>query len=143
MIAGMVTAIDKLEDWKINLHLFLVQHKDYEFAWGSWDCCRFTDAAVLAMTGQNLVPKELRWHDRKTAIEVIRKNGDNFPALAKSILMKAGLQPVEKPQLGDVTIYKKKDFAIGIYDGFVIRAPSDKGTAAVAKFHITESFRIK
>jgi hypothetical protein len=94
------------------------------------------------MTGQNLVPKELRWHDRKTAIEVIRKNGDNFPALVKVILMKAGLKPVEKPQLGDVTIYKKKDFAVGIYDGFVVRAPSDDGTAAVDKFHITETFRI-
>jgi len=95
------------------------------------------------MTGEHLVPKELRWSDKKTAIEVIRKNGNNFSALVKVIALRAGLEPIEKPQLGDLTIYKKKDFAVGIYDGFVVRAPSDKGTAAVDKFYITESFRIK
>ena len=132
----------KLEDWEINLRLFFAVHKDYPFTWGTWDCCKFADGAIRAMTGKTIIPKKYVWHDRKSAMQTIRQNGGSLTECVKKLALKAGMYEVIVPKLGDLVCYKEKSAAVGIYDGFGIRAPSDDGVSIVSRSYATEVFRI-
>lgn len=132
----------KLEDWRINLRLFFAMHKDYPFTWGSWDCCKFADGAIVAMTGQSIIPESFQWHDKKSGIKIIKENGGNLTECVKYLALKAGMKHTRTIQLGDLVCYKQKTAAVGICDGFGIRAPSDEGVAIVSKNYATEVFRI-
>ena len=51
----------KVEGWEDRLHHFLIENREKPFEWGSWDCCKFVDAAVVSMTTEHLIPAELTW----------------------------------------------------------------------------------
>ena len=132
----------KLEDWRINLRLFFAVHKEYPFTWGTWDCCKFADGAIVAMTGESIIPDHFHWTDRKSAMMTLRKNGGNLTHCVKNLAIGAGMKPTRTVQLGDLVVYKKTQTAVGICDGFGIRAPSDDGVAIVSKNYATDIFRI-
>jgi len=132
----------KLEDWQVNLRLFFVEHKDYPFTWGTWDCCKFADGAIKAMTGETLIPKSYVWNDKKSAMRTIRENGGNLTECVKNLASSAGMVSSNTINFGDLVCYNKTSAAVGIYDGFGIRAPSDDGVAIVSKSYATEVFRI-
>lgn len=132
----------KLEDWRINLRLFFAVHKEYPFTWGTWDCCKFADGAIFAMTGKSIIPKNYQWHDKKSAMKTIRANGGNLTECVKYLALKADMKQTRTIQLGDLVVYKKTQVAVGICDGFGIRAPSDDGVAIVSKNYATDIFRI-
>ncbi len=53
----------KLPDWQIFFNDFLKENKSKPFEWGAWDCCKFSNALIKVMTGEDLIPKTLRWTD--------------------------------------------------------------------------------
>lgn len=49
--------IDRVTDWPTRLDEFLAARAAMPFAWGSNDCITFAVAAVLAITGTDMMPR--------------------------------------------------------------------------------------
>lgn len=135
----------KKEDWKLQFHQFLKQNKDRSFSWGAWDCCKFTNAAVVAMTGKDLIPSELQWVDEKTAMEAIRDYGKTLGRSVQKAAKAAGLAEIRcsEASLGDVVVIKEDGGEVaGICDGHSVVCPSDGGYTYRPKAQAHKVFRI-
>lgn len=135
----------KLDDWHRRFHEFLVQNKGRPFVWGEWDCCKFTDAAVQAITGERLIPRHLDWHDEPSALQVIENYGKTLTRGVAKAAKAAGLQTVHPAdvQKGDVVIVKEMGGRVaGICDGYAILCPSDDGYTYRSKDQAHRVFRI-
>ena len=71
----------KLPNWESMFHSF-VENNNFPFEWGKNDCCKFSNALIKEITGKDLIPKTLKWHDEKSAIKAIKEFGGT---LEKSI----------------------------------------------------------
>ena len=49
------------ENWQISFFNCIETNYNKSFEWGKWDCCKFSDACIKAMTGESLIPKEWQW----------------------------------------------------------------------------------
>lgn len=135
--------MQKLRDWEQRLHYFFSGAQHMEHKWGAWDCCIFADTAIKEMAGAGIIPADLKWHDRRTAFEAIKKAGGDLQTAVSSIATKAGLIRVNDLKKGDLVVYQgKKTVAVGIYDGFGIRCPTEHGSTVVKKDKALEAFRI-
>ena len=56
----------KKEDWQPLFFAFIEESYNTPFEWGKWDCCKFSDACIKAITGKALIPKDLKWKDEET-----------------------------------------------------------------------------
>ena len=121
----------KKTDWQPIFFSFIEEHYAKPFAWGSWDCCIFSDACIKAICGQPLIPKELKWKDEPTAMKAIKDYGGT---LRKSIDKAAKAKKLKKIktaflQAGDLVIWKEESEMCGMYNGSAILCPSDDGIA--------------
>lgn len=135
----------KLDDWQRRFHEFLVQNKERPFVWGEWDCCKFTDAAVQAITGERLIPSHLDWNDEPSALQVIENYEKTLTRGVAKAAKAAGLQTVHPAdvQKGDVVIVKEMGGRVaGICDGYAILCPSDDGYTYRSKDQAHRVFRI-
>lgn len=41
----------RLHNWDLSLAQFLKDSAEKEFAWGTWDCCRFVNEAIKCVSG--------------------------------------------------------------------------------------------
>ena len=119
----------KKENWMLKFFDFTHQNYYEPFIWGKWDCCMFSDACIKEMTGENLIPKKLKWTDEKSAMQAIKDYGGT---LAKSIDKAAKAKKLKsvKPvflQCGDLVIWKEETEMCGMYDGQAILCPSENG----------------
>ena len=119
----------KKEDWQPRLFAFIEKNYTKPFSWGTWDCCKFSNAAIKEMTGTNLIPKELNWKDEVTAMKSIKDYGGTLGKSIDKAAKSKKLTPVKKPflQCGDLVIYKEETELVGIYDGQAIVSPSEDG----------------
>mgnify|MGYP003123773254 CR=1 FL=1 len=119
----------KSADWEQKTHEHIAKYKQTGFAWGKWDCVRFTDAYIRSVTGVSAIPKGINWKDEKSALEAILELGDNFPTTIKNVLKKNKLKIVKKEyaQVGDIVLFKEHEHLLGIYDGFTIQAVTENG----------------
>jgi hypothetical protein len=120
----------KLSDWEARFHQFLVANRRKPFAWGEWDCCIFTNAAVREMTGEDLIPDELHWTDQVTAMQAIERYGKTLGMSVQKAALAAGLETIDPTNVtkGDVVVVKEEGGQVaGICDGFAILCPSDEG----------------
>jgi len=122
--------VRKQTDWSIKLFAFIDEVRHKPFKWGEWDCCLFSDAAIKAMTGENITPKTLKWKDKKTAIEAIRKYGGSVVESIERAAKAKKLQRIPPSFIttGDLAVFTRdgKDL-VGISDGYHILAPGDEG----------------
>ncbi len=121
----------KKKDWQQLFFKFVESNYNKPFVWGKWDCCLFSNACIKAITGQSLIPKELKWKDEETAMKAIKNYG---ATLGKSIDKAAKAQKLTKInkvflQCGDLVIWKEESEMCGMYDGNTILCPSDDGLA--------------
>ena len=119
----------KIIDWQPVFNEFVKENYHKPFVWGKWDCCLFSDACIKAITGENLIPKSLKWKDEASAMVAIKEYGGT---LGKAIDKAAKLKKLKKIkpmflQCGDLVIFKEESELAGIYDGSAILAPSDDG----------------
>ena len=63
----------KLPDWEIYFDDFILKNQNKPFAWGSWDCCKFSNACIIAITGEDLIPKKLKWKNEEEAMKSIKE----------------------------------------------------------------------
>lgn len=133
----------KKDNWIKLFFDFTRENKDKPFEWGKWDCCLFANAAIKAITGKNLIPKDLTWKDEKTAMQAIAKYGTLNQALTK--VCKDAKIPTVKPIMvttGDLVLFKEESELVGISDGFNILAPTDDGIAFKSHELIVKAWRI-
>lgn len=96
------------------------------------------------MTGQSLIPKELKWKDEKTAKESIKSYGGT---LGKSLDKAARFGKLKKIQpnflqAGDLVIWKEESEMCGIYNGNAILCPSEDGLEVKATDLALRGWRI-
>jgi hypothetical protein len=116
-------------DWETILFNYFKKVQDQGFAWGKWDCVRFVNGYIEAVTDQTAIPKGISWSDEKSALEAISELGDNFPQTINNVLNKLKYKQIKLPYItvGDIVLFKEKEHLLGIFDGTHIQAISDSG----------------
>ena len=134
----------KKQDWQILLNDFIEQNKDKDFAWGSWDCCIFSNAAIKAMTGKNVIPKTLKWKDEESAKVAIKDYGKDLKGALTKACKKAGLEEIGTAYMtaGDLILYKEETTLAGIHDGFNIISPTDGGLSVKSPELAVKAWRV-
>ena len=134
----------KKEDWEKHLNNFVQSNFDKPFVWGQWDCCLFSDACIKAMTGQSLIPKELHWVDKESALETIRDYGITLINSIRKACEQKNLEKIHPSflQKGDLVIIQQETQVCGIYDGSKTIGPSTDGISAISGNRIIEGWRI-
>jgi len=136
--------LTKKDNWEILFDEFIANNRFKPFKWGSWDCCKFSNAVIKEMTGEDLIPKELKWKNEKEAMESIKKYGGT---MSKSIAKACKSKSVTKVknafmQKGDLIVYKEETELVGISDGFKVLTPSDDMVVAKQGVDILSVWRI-
>ena len=134
----------KKADWNILFDDFITKNRFVPFAWGSWDCCKFSNAVIKAMTGEDLIPKELKWKNEEEAMKSIEKYGKTLSKSIEKACKTKGVQKVDKAfmQKGDLVVYKEESELVGISDGFKVLTPSDEMVIAKQNVNIISVWRI-
>lgn len=122
-ISGRFMALTRVQHWATRaFHTFLLESKDKEFAWGSWDCCMFVADAIQAITGVDIADDfRGKYSDQASAMQVIKTvtGGSTVADAAAYCAVKHGLSELQSPlmaQRGDLVIVKD---AVGLVAGVV------------------------
>jgi len=131
-------------DWQIEFHKFIDENRFKGFAWGSWDCCKFANACIKAMTGEDLIPKELSWKNEEEALKSIKDYGGTLKNSIKKASKKKNLLEIDLDhlQIGDLVVYKEESQLVGIYDGNFVLTPTDNKLGVVKNANILSAWRI-
>ena len=124
----------KLPNWQCMFDNF-VERNNLPFEWGKNDCCKFSNALIYEITGENLIPKSLKWHDEKSAMKAIESYGGDIEKSIEKACNKKGVGEINKAFMtcGDLVVYKQVDsFLVGMCNGFGILTPTDNGINVVA-----------
>ena len=134
----------KKQDWQVILVEFLDKHKDTAFEWGKWDCCIFSNAALKAISGNNVIPKELKWKDEASAQKAIKDYGKTLKGALTKACKKAGMEEIHIgfATAGDLILYKEESELAGIHDGFNIISPTDDGLAVKSPELAVKAWRV-
>ncbi|WP_416305220.1 DUF6950 family protein [Neptunicella sp. SCSIO 80796] len=66
----------RLPNWQSNLNHYIRSNLTTPFAWGTFDCCLFTAAAVEAITGTHPIPQIVgRYRTELGAARALKKYG--------------------------------------------------------------------
>ena len=134
----------KSEDWEIKLHDFIYKNKDKPFAWGKWDCCVFANDCIKAMTGNNLIPKELKWKDEEGAMQSIKDYGGTLLKSIDKACKEKNIKSIDKNYIGkgDLVVFKEDTQLAGICDGCSILGPSSDGMSVKKDVEVLKVWRI-
>ena len=134
----------KLPNWNIELDNFIAKNRFKPFKWGSWDCCKFANACIKAMTGEDLIPKELKWKNEEQAMRSIKEYGKTLSKSIEKACKSKGVMQVEKEfmQKGDLVVYKEETELAGISDGFKVLTPLNKMISAKQDVNIVAIWRV-
>ena len=134
----------KKTDWQILFDEFIETNMFKGFEWGAWDCCKFSNACIKAITGEDLIPKELSWKNEKEAMKSIKEYGGTLSkSIAKACKAK-GVQKIDKAfmQKGDLVVYKEESELVGITDGCKVITPTDDRLACKQNVDILSVWRV-
>lgn len=126
------TTLTRLPDWPERLAAYLAAQRGAVFAWGACDCVRFAAGAVLATTGQQVLP--VHWANRSDASRQLRALG-GLCAAVDGVLPR--LPAPTLAQRGDVVLVQAPVAAgrarrrwLAVVDGALWRTPGPQGLAA-------------
>lgn len=134
----------KKADWSIEFDQFITKNRFKGFKWGSWDCCKFSNACIKAMTGEDLIPKELKWKNEAEAMKSIQEYGKTLAKSIEKACKAKGVQKIDKAfmQKGDLVVYKEESELVGMSDGFKVLSPTDDMVIAKQNVDIISVWRI-
>ena len=134
----------KKADWEIQFNNFVHNNFDKPFVWGKWDCCLFSNACIKAMTGESLIPKQLHWVDKESALDTIRDYGNTLVNSIRKACKQKNLKKIHASflQKDDLVIIQQETQVCGIYDGSKTIGPSGDGISAISGNKIIEGWRI-
>lgn len=137
----------KKVNWDKDFNLFLHKHANRGFAWGSWDCCIFSNEMIKAITGESVIPKSWKWKNEKEAMASIKKHGKG-KGLAHAIDLATknikGIKEIGKAFVtkGDLVVYKEESELCGIHDGYAVLTPTDDAIGVKQDVNIVKVWRI-
>ena len=136
--------MEKLNDWQPLLTQCLEENRLKPFEWGSWDCCKFADTCIKAMTGESLIPKKLKWTDEESAMKAINDYGKDLNGSIAKAAKAKGLQQVDDNhrQRGDLMVIRQESQLVGICDGIKVLGPSESGMAVIPYEEVLSVWRI-
>lgn len=133
----------KVDGWQYEFDIFIEKAYCKSFSWGSWDCCKFSDACIKAITGESLIPKSLKWSDEKSALKSIKDYGGTLNnAIKKASKGKLTEVAPFKMAKGDLVVYKEESELVGMTDGMKIIGPTDGGLTFKQNVEIVSVWRI-
>jgi len=112
-----------------------VENNNFPFEWGKNDCCKFSNALIKQITGKDLIPKKLKWHDEESAMKAIASYGGDIETSIEKACNEKGVGEIDKAFMtcGDLVVYKQNDsLLVGMCNGFGILTPTDDGINVVA-----------
>ena len=123
----------KRANWQPMFHDF-VKHNNFPFVWGRNDCCKFSNAVIKQITGEDLIPKKLKWHDEESAMKAIASYGGDLETSIEKACNEKGVGEINKAFMtcGDLVVYEQNNsHLVGICNGFGILTPTDDGISVV------------
>lgn len=134
----------KLIDWEIKFNLFIEKNKNKPFKWGSWDCCKFSNALIKEITGEDLIPKNLKWKDKISAMKAIKKYNKTLLKSIEKACKAKNVNEIDKAYItkGDLVVYKEESELVGISDGMNILTPTDDCVGVKNNVNILKVWRI-
>ena len=124
----------KLPNWESMFHSF-VENNNSPFEWGKNDCCKFSNALIKEITGEDLIPKTLKWNDEESAKKAISSYGGDLEMSIEKACNEKGVGEINKAFMtcGDLVLYAQADsYLVGMCNGFGILTPTDDGINVVA-----------
>lgn len=124
----------KLPNWQSMFDSF-VANNNFPFEWGSNDCCKFSNALIKQITGEDLIPKTLKWKDEETALTAIAKYGGDLEGSIEKACEEKNVGEINKAFMtcGDLVVYEQNSsHLVGMCNGFGILTPNDDGVGVVA-----------
>ena len=124
----------KLPNWQLMFDSF-VENNNFPFEWGKNDCCKFSNALIKQITGEDLIPKELKWHDEESAMKAIESYGGDIETSIEKACNEKSVGEIDKAFMtcGDLVVYEQSpnSFVVGMCNGFGILTPTDDGIGVV------------
>jgi hypothetical protein len=111
-----------------------VKNNNFPFEWGKNDCCKFSNALIKQITGEDLIPKKLKWKDEESAIKAIKSYGGDLETSIEKACNAKGVVEIDKAFMtcGDLVIYEQNGSSlVGMCNGFGILTPTDDGIGIV------------
>ena len=137
--------MDKVD--KLFNYLRSVNSKEFQL--GTFDCFKFTNDAVIAMTGKDYMVDITEYNDYKSAIRILKK----FGSVEKAVTAKLG-KPNKNllfAQRGDVVMFEHESIpnnegylkqAIGICGGLNIYCCTKKGVVEISMENARKVWKI-
>lgn len=129
----------------MKLAQFLKENRERDFQWGEWDCCIFANACLKVISGEDVIPKTLKWKDEKSAFKAIKDYGGTLDKALEKAALAAGMEPVEAGFVttGDLVVVMDENKPVaGISDGSRVMSPSDGGYAFSLPSTIEKAWRV-
>tara|TARA_R110001592_G_scaffold118815_1_gene321459 strand:- start:1586 stop:1999 length:414 start_codon:yes stop_codon:yes gene_type:complete len=123
----------KLPNWESMFHSF-VENNNFPFEWGKNDCCKFSNAIIKQITGEDLIPKTLKWDNEESAKNAILSYGGDLEMSIEKACNEKDVGEIDKAFMtcGDLVLYVQADsFLVGMCNGFGILTPTDDGINVV------------
>jgi len=124
----------KLLNWQAMFDSF-VENNNFPFEWGQNDCCKFSNALIKQITGEDLIPKKLKWKDEESAMKAIASYGGDLEMSIEKACNAKGVSEINKAYMtcGDLVVYEQKlgSYLVGMCNGFGILTPTDDGIGVV------------
>ena len=123
----------KLPNWEPMFHDF-VENNNFPFEWGKNDCCKFSNALIKQITGEDLIPKKLKWKDKASAMKAIASYGGDLETSIEKACNAKGVGEIDKAFMtcGDLVVYEQNGSSlVGMCNGFGILTPTDDGINVV------------
>ena len=124
----------KLANWESMFHSF-IENNNSPFEWGKNDCCKFSNALIKQITGEDLIPKKLKWKDEASAMKAIASYGGDLEMSIEKACNEKNVGEIDKAFMtcGDLVLYAQADsYLVGMCNGFGILTPTDDGINVVA-----------
>jgi hypothetical protein len=134
----------KVINWEISFDTFIQENKNKPFIWGSWDCCKFSNALIKQITGEDLIPKSLTWKDEESAMKAIKKYGGTLLKSIEKACKSKKVKEIPNAYMtkGDLVVYKEESELVGISDGMNILTPTDDCIGVKNNVDILKVWRI-
>ena len=134
----------KIIDWEIKFNKFIEKNKNKPFKWGLWDCCKFSNAVIKEITGEDLIPKTLKWNDEDSAMKAIKTYNKTLLKSIEKACKAKGVKEIEKAFVskGDLVVYKEETELVGISDGFNVLTPTDDGIGVKNNVNVLKVWHI-
>lgn len=126
--------LQRHDDWPARLHAFVRSRASMPYVYGTNDCCCYVQAAILEMTGVDVMPGVVKPSSRVAAARFILSGGyGDVEGLVSRVLG----PPLQTPRLagrGDVISFEEAgERHLGIVVGLDAATPARDGTIWVPR----------